>query len=132
MGRCAPVLPKPTILCLALHAAALLCLASPARASPADANSATELLSTTRQARDAREYDRAERLARQGMARFQDPVWPLTLALILADKGESAAALAVLAAPRPGGLPRIERLMAEAYASERGGDPWQAMTAYGE
>lgn len=65
------------------------------------------------------------------MARFHDPVWPLTLALILADKGESSEALAILAAPWPGGLPRIEALMAEAYASQRGGDWWRAMTAYG-
>ena len=116
----------------AVIAIASLCLAEPARADPAETQSATELLSATRQARDAREFDRAEQLARQGMARYQDPVWPLTLALILADKGESSEALAVLAAPWPGGLPRIEQLMAEGYASQRGGDPWRAMIAYGE
>ena len=123
---------RPVSVPIALIATTFLCLAEPARADPAGAQSATELLSATRQARDAREFDRAEQLARQGMARFQDPVWPLTLALILADKGESSEALAVLAAPWPGGLPRIEQLMAEGYASQRGGDPWRAMIAYGE
>ena len=112
--------------------AALLSIATPAFAQQPSPQSSAELLSATRQARDARKFDDAEQLARQGMARFEDPVWPITLALILADEGRSSEALAILAAPWPGGLPKVERLMAEGYANERGEQVWPALTAYGE
>ncbi len=114
--------------------AAVSCWACPwRRLSRVDEQqSAADLLADTREARDAKDFDRAEELAREGEARFDDPVWPITLALILADKGKRTEALAVLAAPRAGGLPRVDQLMAEGYASQRGGDPWRALTAYGE
>lgn len=117
---------------LALNAATVLCLAAPAPAQTPDPGPAADLLSATRQARDAKDFERAERLARQGVARFQDPVWPLTLAHILADQGKATEALAILKAPWPGGLPRLDRLLAEGYASQRGGDVWRALTTYGE
>jgi hypothetical protein len=117
---------------MALKALALFSIAGAAGAEPPPAQQASELLSATRQARDAKQFSHAELLAREGVGRFQDPVWPITLALILADEGRSAEALAVLDDPWPGGLPRIERLMAEGYASQRGADPWHAMIAYGE
>lgn len=112
--------------------AALLLVAAPALAQRPAWQSSADLLSATRQARDARKFDEAEQLARQGMGRFEDPAWPITLALILADKGRSHEALTVLAAPWPGGLPRLERLMAEGYANEKGEQVWPALTAYGE
>src|SRR6478735_6494870 len=98
--------------------AALLWIATPGFAQQPAPQSLAELLTATRQARDARRFDEAEQLARQGMARFEDPVWPITLALILADERRSNEALAILAAPWPGGLPKVERLIAEAYANE--------------
>lgn len=113
-------------------AIALLFISSPAGAGARTPASTTELLVATREARNAKDFDRAEQLAREGMARSQDSVWPLTLALILADKARSKEALAVLSAPWPGGLPRVERLLAEGYAHTRGGDVWSALTAYGE
>lgn len=113
-------------------AAALLWIASPGLAQDSYPQSATDLLSATRQARNAQKFDEAEQLARQGMSRFEDSVWPLTLALVLADEGRTAEALAVLSAPWPGGLPKAERLMAEAYANERGEQVWAALMAYGE
>ena len=102
--------------------------ASPTKVQPP---SSDELLGATRAARDAKDFDRAEQLARQGMARFSDPVWPLTLALILADRRRTAEALAILDQPWPGGLPHVERLMAEGYANMRGENPWAALGAYG-
>src|SRR4249919_227918 len=112
--------------------AALLFVANPAFGQEPGPQSAAELLSATREARNAKKFDQAEHLARQGMAHFEDSVWPLTLALILADKGQSKEALAILAAPWPGGLPKVERLLAEGYANLRGDQIWPALTAYGE
>ncbi len=89
-------------------------------------------LEEARAARDAGDYRTAERLARAGAAASADPVWVLTLALVLADQGRSAEALAVLDAPRAEPLPERERLMAEGYAHLRGGDDFAALRAYGE
>src|SRR5688572_3801568 len=82
-----------------LLAVALFGLTPPAEAAQQNMLPANELLAETRKARDARQFDRAEQMAREGMSRFPDPVWPLTLSLILADKSQSSEALAVLAAP---------------------------------
>jgi biofilm PGA synthesis protein PgaA len=123
---------RPPGVFAALHAATLLCLVAPAVADTSDRQSATELLTDTREARNAKDFESAEELAREGEERFDDPVWPITLALILADQGKSAEALAVLAAPREGELPRVDLLMAEGYANQRGGDSWAALLAYGE
>lgn len=101
-------------------------------APPAAAQVPADLLAETRAARDAGDVARAEALARQGMAASTDPVWPLTLALVLADAGRAAEALAVLGAARDPPLPRREQLMAEGYAHLRGGDEFAAMRAYGE
>lgn len=90
------------------------------------------LLDAARAARDAGDFATAERLARAGAAASSDPVWPLTLALVLADLGRSAEALAVLGEARAVPLPRLGRLMAEGYAHLRGGDDFAALRAYGE
>lgn len=90
------------------------------------------LLAETRAARDAGRFADAEALARKGMAESPDPVWPLTLALVLADQKRAPEALAVLQAPHAPPLPLRERLLAEAYAESRGGDPWRALRLYGE
>jgi biofilm PGA synthesis protein PgaA len=91
------------------------------------------LLAATRAYRDLRRYNDAARLARQGMQRFPDEtVWPLLLSLILSDDGKSAEALAVLRQPAAQRAPVVERLLAEAYAWRRSGDPFKAMKVYSE
>jgi biofilm PGA synthesis protein PgaA len=89
------------------------------------------LLAATRAYRDLRRYADAARLARQGMQRFpNDTVWPLILSLVLSDEGNSAEALAILRQPAAQRAPPVERLLAEAYAWRRAGDPSKAMRAY--
>ena len=89
------------------------------------------LLAATRAYRDLRRYADAARLARQGMQRFpNDTVWPLILSLVLSDEGNSAEALAILRQPAAQRAPAVERLLAEAYAWRRAGDPFKAMRAY--
>ena len=91
------------------------------------------LLAATRAYRDLRRYAEAARLARQGMQRFpNDTVWPLILSLILSDDGKSTEALALLHQPTAQRAPPVERLMAEAYAWRKAGDPFKAMRAYSE
>jgi biofilm PGA synthesis protein PgaA len=91
------------------------------------------LLAATRAYRDLRRYDDAERLARQGMQRFpNDTVWPLVLSLVLSDAGKTAEALAVLRQPAAQRAPPVERLLAEAYAWRRAGEPVKALAIYGE
>jgi biofilm PGA synthesis protein PgaA len=101
-------------------------LAAPVASAPADQ------LAAARAARDAGRFSEAEALARQGMAGSDDPVWPLTLGLVLADQKRPREALAVLQAPRQPPLPARDRALAEAYAESRGGDPWRALRLYGE
>jgi biofilm PGA synthesis protein PgaA len=108
------------------------CLLVVMAAAAAGASDPAALLATARAARDSGRYAEAERLAREGLAMSDDPVWPLTLALILADQKRSADALAVLAAAPPGRLPELERLLAKGYAHQRGGDDFAALRAYGE
>ena len=89
------------------------------------------LLAATRAYRDLRRYADAARLARQGMQRFpNDTVWPLILSLVLSDEGNSAEALAILRQPAAQRAPAVERLLTEAYAWRRAGDPFKAMRAY--
>ena len=91
------------------------------------------LLAATRAYRDLRRYADAGRLAREGMQRFpNDKVWPLILSLILSDDGKSAEALTILRQPAAQRAPALERLLAEAYAWRRAGDPFKAMRAYSE
>lgn len=107
-------------------ASALGSLCAPLSAAP------EALLLEARGARDSGRFAEAEALARKGMAESADPVWPLTLALVLADQKRSSEALAVLQAPRVPPLPVRERRLAEAYAESQGGDPWRALRLYGE
>ena len=91
------------------------------------------LLAVTRANRDLRRYDEAARLAREGMRLFPDQsVWPLLLSLVLSDAGNTAESLAVLKQPAALQAPPVERLLAQAYAYRRAGDPFMAMKAYGE
>jgi biofilm PGA synthesis protein PgaA len=91
------------------------------------------LLAATRAYRDLRRYSDAAGLARQGLQRFPgDSVWPLLLSLVLSDDGKSTEALAVLRLPAAQAAPPVERLMAEAYAWRRAGDPFKAMRLYAE
>ncbi|WP_395021557.1 poly-beta-1,6 N-acetyl-D-glucosamine export porin PgaA [Dongia sp.] len=100
----------------------------PAPAPTAQASEAA-LLDETRAARDRKQFETAERLARSGMARFPtSDTWPVLLALILADQRRSDEALAVLAGATA--ATPIERKMAEAYALRRGGRPLPALKAY--
>ena len=80
------------------------------------------LLAATRAYRDLARYPDAERLARQGLARFStEPVWGLLLSLVLSDAGRTDEALAVLKQPPASRAAPVERLMAEAYANRRAG-----------
>jgi biofilm PGA synthesis protein PgaA len=89
------------------------------------------LLAATRAYRDLRRYADAARLARQGMQRFpNDTVWQPILSLVLSDEGNSAGALAILRQPAAQRAPAVERLLAEAYAWRRAGDPFKAMRVY--
>jgi biofilm PGA synthesis protein PgaA len=91
------------------------------------------LLAATRSYRDLRRYADAARLALEGLQRFpNDTVWPLILSLILSDDGKSTEALAILRQPAAQRAPPVERLMAEAYAWRRAGDPFKAMRAYSD
>jgi biofilm PGA synthesis protein PgaA len=100
-----------------------------ARADPPD----YALLAATRAYRDLRRYVDAARLARAGMQRFPgDTVWPLILSLVLSDDGKATEALAILRQPAAQRAPLVERLLAEAYAWRRAGDPFKAMRVYSE
>jgi biofilm PGA synthesis protein PgaA len=91
------------------------------------------LLAATRAYRDLRRYDDAARVARQGMQRFpNDTVWPLILSLVLSDDGKASEALTILRQPAAQRAPPVERLLAEAYAWRRAGDPFKAMRVYSE
>ncbi len=108
-----------------LCAAALLAFAAPLSATG-------DLLAQTRAARDAGRLADAEAKARAGMAASADPVWPLTLSLILSDQKRASEALAILDGPFAQPLPAGEKRMAEGFAHSRAGDDWQALRAYGE
>ena len=89
------------------------------------------LLDVTRAYRDLRRYRDAEKLARQGLERFPDQtVWPLLLALVLADAGRPREAIEVLSGPEAQRAPPVERLLAEGYAWRKAGDPYKAISAY--
>jgi biofilm PGA synthesis protein PgaA len=91
------------------------------------------LLAAVRAYRDLGRAGDAIRLAREGLRRFPgEPVWPLLLSLALSDAGRTAEALEVLRQPAAARAPAIERLMAEAYAWRRAGNPSAALKAYGE
>ena len=95
------------------------------------------LLAATRAWRDLGRYPDAERLARQGLARFGSgpdggPVWGLLLSLVLSDAGRTDEALAVLKQPPASRAAPVERLMAEAYANRRAGNATRALALYGE
>jgi len=91
------------------------------------------LLAMSRAYRDQHRFDAAERLARTGSARFpDDPTWPVLLALIRADRGESDDALRLLATPAAARAPPLDRKLAEAYALRRGARSMAALKAYME
>ena len=91
------------------------------------------LLAATRAYRDVQRTGDAERLARQGAARFpEQPTWPLVLSLVLSDAGRTDEALAILRQPAASRAPPVERLMAEAHAWRRAGDPLKALHLYTE
>ena len=102
------------------------------RAGRSDAP-AYALLAATRSYRDTRRFEEAVRLAGEGTRRFPgDPAWLLLLSLTQSDAGRPVEALATLRQPLATRAPPVERLMAEAYAHRRAGDPFAAMKAYAE
>jgi biofilm PGA synthesis protein PgaA len=104
-----------------------LALAAPLAAAPS-----ADLLPQIRAARDAGDLAGAERLARAAISTSHDPVYVLTLALVLTDQGRPAEALELLARPHEPPLPKLDRLRAEGYAHAKAGDSWAALVAYGE
>jgi biofilm PGA synthesis protein PgaA len=91
------------------------------------------LLAATRAYRDLRRYEDAARLARDGLRLFPaEPVWPLLLSLVLSDSGNTTEALDILNQPEALRAPPVERLLAQAYAHRRAGEPFKAMKIYGE
>lgn len=98
-----------------------------ARAAKADAPDYA-LMAAARANRTLQRYDEAERLARQGMARFPgDPFWRTFLALVLTDAGRAQEAIELLG---PAGGMSVERLLAQGYAYRRAGDRFAALKAY--
>jgi biofilm PGA synthesis protein PgaA len=91
------------------------------------------LLAAARAYRNVGRYDSAVQLARQGLARFAgQPVWALLLSLALSDLGRTNEALDVLRRPPASAAAPVERLMAEAYAWRRAGNPVKALQLYAE
>jgi biofilm PGA synthesis protein PgaA len=91
------------------------------------------LLAATRAYRDLRRYKDAERLARQGLKRFPDQtVWPTLLSLVLTDAGRPQEALEILSQSEAQRAPPIERLLAQAHAWRRAGDPYKAIGFYAD
>ena len=102
------------------------------RANPSDPPSYA-LLAVVRAYRDQKQFMRAATLARQGFKRFPDEtVWPILLALILADSGDGDQALAVLAGPAAQRAPAIERLLAQGYAARQANRPFEALRFYAD
>jgi biofilm PGA synthesis protein PgaA len=89
------------------------------------------LLAVTRAYRDLKQFDRAAEFARSGMQRFPtETVWPILLALILADQGKAWEALATLDTPEGRRAPLVERQLASAYAMRCSGRPFDALRDY--
>jgi tetratricopeptide (TPR) repeat protein len=89
------------------------------------------LLAAVRAFRDLKDFGHAAALARSGLERFPaDSVWPVLLALILADDGKAQEALSLLASERARTAPEKEYLLAEAYAERRAGRPFDALRHY--
>ncbi len=89
------------------------------------------LASITRAYRDTKQFAAAEARARSGRARFpQEPIWPVLLALVLADESKAEEALAVLATKAAQQAPESERLLAHAYALRRQNLPFDALRDY--
>ncbi len=99
-----------------------------ARTAKADAPDYA-LMAAARANRSLKRYGEAERLARQGMARFPgDPFWRTFLALVLTDADRPQDAIALLG---PAGSLSVDRLLAQGYAYRRAGDLFAALKAYG-
>lgn len=89
------------------------------------------LLAVTRAYRDLKQFDKAAELARSGNQRFPaETVWPILLALILADAGKASEALAMLETPTARRAPPVERQLASAYVMRRSGRPFDALRDY--
>lgn len=102
-------------------------------ATAAMAQDQERLLAATRGARDDKNFVAAEQSARDGLAAFpSDPVWPLTLALVLADSNRPVAAIELLNTPTAQRARPRDRQLALAYAQDRAGEPWAALASYGE
>jgi biofilm PGA synthesis protein PgaA len=100
------------------------------RANPAKPPSYA-LLAITRAYRDLKQFDRAAELARSGMQRFPtETVWPIMLALILADQGKVREAVTTLETPAARRAPLVEHQLASAYAMRRSGRPFDALRDY--
>lgn len=89
-------------------------------------------VAAVRALRDQRDLARAEALARDGMRRFPgDPDFPALASLVLTDAGQAAEALALLRGAAGRRATPRERLLAEGYAQEALGKPFEALGAYG-
>jgi biofilm PGA synthesis protein PgaA len=104
--------------------------AGSARAQAPAGRSGQDLLAAARAERDRQHFPEAERLAREGLARFpEDPVWLLLVALILADQGRGQEALELLDGPQALRAPPVERRLAQGYAWRKSGEPYRSMDA---
>ena len=91
------------------------------------------LLAAARAYRSLGRWGDAERFASDGQSRFpNNPTWPLLLSLVLSDAGRGAEALQIVQGPSAARAPAIERLMAQAYAHRRSGQPFTALREYAE
>ena len=91
------------------------------------------LLAMVRAYRDQKQFDRAENLALEGLHRFpNETVWLTLLALVMTDAGKGDAALNLLARPTGDRANSLDRLLAQGYAANQAGRPFEALRYYAD
>jgi len=129
-GSSDPLVPLDLAVILAQNGQAAEAIATYEKAHPVRPPSYA-LAAMTRAYRDLKQFDQAAALGRSGMQRFPgEAVWPILLALILADQGRAAEATAMLGAGAASQAPEMERLLAQAYVDRRAGRPFDALREY--
>ncbi len=109
------------------HTEAIVAFEASSLAEPPD----YALLAAARAYRDVQRYGDAERIARQGLERFPtQTTWPLLLSVVLSDAGRPREAIQLLRQVIARRAPPVERLLAEAYAWRRAGDPYKALSLH--
>jgi biofilm PGA synthesis protein PgaA len=129
-GSSDPIVPLDLAAILAQNGRAAEAIAIYEKTHPAQPPSYA-LAAMTRAYRDLKQFEQAAALGRSGMQRFPgEAVWPILLALILADQNKTEEATAMLSAGAALQAPEMERLLARAYVDRRAGRPFDALREY--